>query len=349
MDKKVYILAGEGSSLSPAVTEHLLLEEFSYYRAVAAGLTPGDSTAADRRAADGGVFVRADAEFDSAELAQVLAKIEGDTALVDPEGNEVGYVVAGEIAETLDIAALSALPRVTLQFAERITAQNSERIMAARQAAIRQKYKVDGVFFEGEATLSPLYIIGKGTFVGTGTVLAGTGKIGEGCALVGACRLKDVTLGAGVTVTKSVLLEAEVGDKTTVGPFAYLRPNTHVGKGARIGDFVEIKNSVIDDGTKVSHLTYIGDSDVGKAVNFGCGTVTSNYDGLHKYRTVIGDNAFIGCNTNLVAPVTVGDNVYIAAGSTITDDIPAKSLAIARERQVNKTGWVEKNKPELIK
>ena len=108
-----------------------------------------------------------------------------------------------------------------------------------------------------------------------------------------------------------------------IGPFAYIRPNCHVGPGVKVGDFVELKNSTIGEGTKISHLTYVGDSDVGGHVNFGCGTVTVNYDGTSKFRTVIGDHAFIGCNTNLVAPVRVGEGAYTAAGSTITDEVPA--------------------------
>lgn len=115
--------------------------------------------------------------------------------------------------------------------------------------------------------------------------------------------------------------------------------------GVHIGDFVEVKNSTVGAGTKSAHLTYIGDSDVGAGVNFGCGTVTVNYDGKNKRRCKIGDGAFIGCNTNLVAPVEVGDRAYIAAGSTITDDIPGDALSIARARQVNKPGWVTKKKP----
>ena len=142
----------------------------------------------------------------------------------------------------------------------------------------------------------------------------------------------------------SVIIESEVGAGTNVGPFAYIRPNCTVGSDVKVGDFVELKNSTIGDGTKISHLTYIGDSDVGKGVNFGCGTVTVNYDGKKKYRTTIGDNCFIGCNTNLVSPVNVGDGAYIAAGSTITEDIPEDNLSIARARQVNKDGWKDKRK-----
>ena len=118
-----------------------------------------------------------------------------------------------------------------------------------------------------------------------------------------------------------------------------MRPDCTVGDHCRIGDFVELKNSKLDDGTKVSHLTYVGDSDIGKRVNFGCGTVTTNYNGLKKYRCTVGDDVFLGCNTNLIAPVTIGDGAYTAAGSTVDKDVPAGALAIARARQENKLGW----------
>ena len=121
-----------------------------------------------------------------------------------------------------------------------------------------------------------------------------------------------------------------------------MRPKCVVGDHCRIGDFVELKNSVLGEGTKVSHLTYVGDSDVGVRVNFGCGTVTTNYDGKKKYRCTVGDDVFLGCNTNLIAPVTVGDGAYTAAGSTITDDVPPGALAVARARQENKPGWTKR-------
>ena len=126
-----------------------------------------------------------------------------------------------------------------------------------------------------------------------------------------------------------------------MGPFAYIRPGCEVGNHTRIGDFVELKKAHIGDNTKVSHLTYIGDAEVGERVNFGCGTVIVNYDGYTKSKTVIGDDCFIGCNTNLVAPVKIGDGAYTAAGSTITKDVPAQALGIARERQTNLDGWAE--------
>lgn len=184
--------------------------------------------------------------------------------------------------------------------------------------------------------------IGEDTIIYPNNVIEGNTIIENDCIIYPNSRICDSIIKAGVTVQSSVILESIIGEETTVGPFAYLRPETVVGKKARIGDFVEIKKSTIGDGTKVSHLTYIGDAEVGAHCNFGCGTVVVNYDGSKKYKTVIGNNVFIGCNTNLVAPVEVKDYGYTAAGSTITKEVPAGSLAIARAKQVNLEGWVEK-------
>lgn len=181
--------------------------------------------------------------------------------------------------------------------------------------------------------------IGKNTVIQPNCHIKGDTQIGEGCEIGPNSIIEDCTIGNETTVLISVLTKSKVGNKTAVGPFAYIRPNSEVGNSIKVGDFVEIKNSKIADGTKISHLTYVGDSDVGSNVNFGCGTVTVNYDGEHKYRTVIGDNVFIGCNANLVAPVKINDNAFIAAGSTITDDVESDALAIARARQVVKSGW----------
>lgn len=188
-------------------------------------------------------------------------------------------------------------------------------------------------------------IIGQDTVIYPGNVIEGTTVIGENCVLYSNNRITNGIIGDDVTVENSVVLNSKIGDNTTVGPFAYIRPETTIGNNARIGDFVEIKKSSIGDGTKVSHLTYIGDAEVGEKCNFGCGTVVVNYDGKAKYKTTIGNNVFIGCNTNLVSPVEVEDNTYIAAGSTITEKVPEGSLAIARARQINKENWVyDKNK-----
>ncbi|MEY8000846.1 bifunctional UDP-N-acetylglucosamine diphosphorylase/glucosamine-1-phosphate N-acetyltransferase GlmU [Clostridium sp. Mt-5] len=184
--------------------------------------------------------------------------------------------------------------------------------------------------------------IGKDTIIYPGNVLQGDTTIGENCILYPNSRIKDSLIDNNVTVQSSVILESKIGESVTIGPFAYIRPESVIGKSVKIGDFVEIKKSTIGDKTKVSHLTYIGDAKVGKGCNFGCGTVVVNYDGKVKNKTLIGDNSFIGCNTNLVSPVKVNDDTYIAAGSTITEEVPEGSLAIARAKQVNKEGWVYK-------
>ena len=141
-----------------------------------------------------------------------------------------------------------------------------------------------------------------------------------------------------------MIVESSIGDRCTVGPYAYLRPHSSVGNGCKIGDFVEVKNSEIRDGAKVPHLSYIGDGYVGERTNIGCGVIFVNYNGVKKCRTVVEKDVFVGCNTNLVAPVTVGEGAYIAAGSTVTDDVPENSLCIARARQVIKTDWKKPGK-----
>lgn len=190
----------------------------------------------------------------------------------------------------------------------------------------------------------PTVRVGRGTVLLPGTILRGNTVIGENCEIGPNSMIRDCTIGDGVVVNASQLNESTVDDRTKIGPFAYIRPHCHVGPDVKVGDFVELKNSTIGPATKISHLTYVGDSDVGGHVNFGCGTVTVNYDGTAKFRTTIGDGAFIGCNTNLVAPVKIGDGAYTAAGSTVTDDVPDDSLAIARSPQTIKVQWAAKRR-----
>ncbi len=154
----------------------------------------------------------------------------------------------------------------------------------------------------------------------------------------------DVEIGQDTIIYPGTFIEGEtkIGSDCIIGPFVHIRPNTVINSGVKIGNFVEVKNSVIGEGTKLPHLQYIGDTDMGAGCNVGCGTVTCNYDGKKKYRTKVGDKVFIGCNTNLVAPVTVENNSYIAAGSTITENIPENNLAVARSRQKNISGWSDR-------
>ncbi len=181
--------------------------------------------------------------------------------------------------------------------------------------------------------------IGPKTLLYPGCVLEGETVVGEGCTITQSSRIIDSVIGDGTSVQASLITDSAVGKNANIGPFVQLRPHSNVGDNCRVGNFVEIKNSSVANSVSISHLSYIGDGDVGEGTNIGCGVIFSNYDGVKKHRTVVGKNCFIGCNTNLVPPVNVGDNAFIAAGSTITEDVPEGALGIARARQVNKEGW----------
>ena len=279
--------------------------------------------------------------FDAKTLASALKKIkpnnaQGEYYLTDTleiilsEGGKIGAYVVEDNDEIRGIN-------------DRVQLAEAEHIMQLR---INHAHMKNGVtFILPETTIVEDNVeIGRDTVIYPGAIIKSGTKIGANCTIGMNTQIDNSVIADNVNILSSVLIDAEVDSGTTIGPFAYLRPNSKVGKNVRVGDFVEIKNSTVDDGTKISHLTYVGDSDVGKRVNFGCGTVTVNYDGKKKYRTKIGDDCFIGCNTNLVAPVTVEDGGYTAAGSTITDTVPEQSLAIARARQVVKKEWKDRRK-----
>ena len=216
--------------------------------------------------------------------------------------------------------------------------------MEARRIERNLEYLDAGVVFIDlkAACIDEGVRIGKGTVIYPCVVLEGDVEIGENCTIGQNTRIKDSIIGNGTSIQSSVILESKVGNETSVGPFAYLRPNSEIGSHCKVGDFVEIKNSRLDDGAKAAHLTYVGDSDVGKKVNLGCGVVFVNYDGSKKYRSVVEDGAFIGCNVNLVSPVHVGKDAYVAAGSTITNDVEDGALYVARSKGKSIEGWVEK-------
>ena len=227
----------------------------------------------------------------------------------------------------------AALCADTARSRNTITAYARRNILEALLDAGVEIPSMDGVLVGPDVTVQ------AGATLLPGTILRGHTTVGAGSVLGPNTLIEDSEIGENAVLNSTQCYRSRVLGGVNIGPFVHIRPNSVVGENVHLDNFVEIKNSNIDTGTKVSHLTYVGDSDVGKRVNFGCGTVTVNYTGKAKFRTTIGDDAFIGCNTNLVAPVKVGDGAYTAAGSTITENVPADALGIARARQVNKEGW----------
>ena len=196
--------------------------------------------------------------------------------------------------------------------------------------------------------IDPEVTAGEDTAIEPGVQLLGKTKIGARCTIRTGSVLTDAILGDDVTVEPHcVVAQSRLDDRVIIGPFARLRPDNHLKAGARIGNFVELKKSTIGEGTKAMHLSYLGDAKIGAKSNIGAGTITCNYDGFHKYPTSIGNKVFIGSDTALVAPVRIGDGAYVAAGSTITENVPSDGLGIARGRQVNKPGWASKKRREL--
>lgn len=213
-----------------------------------------------------------------------------------------------------------------------------------KRLAVAIKHLEQGVDFIDINTvyIDETVVIGKGTLIGPCVTISGETRIGENCVIMQNTRIIDSIIDDSVEIQSSVILESKVGTKTKIGPFAYLRPGSNVGRECKVGDFVEVKNSSMGDGSKASHLTYIGDADVGRDVNIGCGVVFVNYDGTSKHRSTVGDNAFVGCNTNLVSPVTVEEGAYIAAGTTVTTNVPKDALCVGRAKQRNIEGWAER-------
>ncbi len=229
----------------------------------------------------------------------------------------------------------------------------NDRAQLSEAAKVLRKRINDKLMLDGVSIIDPdsTYIdatvkIGMDAVIYPGVTLEGDTVIGDDAVLYPGSRISNSVIGKGTKVQNSVILDSKVGDNSTIGPYAYLRPGSVVGRGCRVGDFVEVKNSVIGDGAKVSHLSYIGDGEIGEKSNIGCGVVFVNYDGQKKSKTVVGKNAFIGCNVNLVAPVTVEDGAYVAAGSTVTKNVEADALCVARSKQTVIEGWAKRRRGE---
>ena len=276
--------------------------------------------------------------FDIESLLSSLEKLSND----NKQGEYYLTDVIGILKdEGKKVRALSIDYEETIGVNSRVQLAEAEEILRRR---INRRHMENGVtLIDPNSTyIGDDVEIGRDTIIYPGNVIEGNTKIGEGVLLYPNSRISNSIISNNVEIQSSVIIDSQIGERTTVGPFAYIRPESVIGSNARIGDFVEIKKSNIGNNTKVSHLTYIGDAEVGENCNFGCGTVVVNYDGKNKNKTIVGNNSFIGCNTNLVSPVTVEDNTYIAAGSTIISDVKEGELAIARAKQRNIEGWVAK-------
>lgn len=253
------------------------------------------------------------------------------------------------LTDTLEILRNAGKPVYAVQVDdEREIASVNDRAQLAVVEGILRERICEYWARQGVTIINPAHTyigldvqIGRDSVILPGTILEGKTVIGEDCVVGPNSRLSNVTLHDRVTVEQSVLVDSEVGSDTNVGPFAYVRPGSRIGEHVKIGDFVEIKNSAIGDCTKVSHLAYVGDADIGQRVNIGCGVITVNYDGERKHKTVVGDDSFVGSNVNLIAPVKVGKGAYLCAGSTITDEVPDDGFAIGRSRQVTKSDYVK--------
>lgn len=283
--------------------------------------------------------------FDAPFLVEVLSEIRSENAqrefyLTDSveiavrQGFPVQGVVAKDAAEFLGINS-----RIDLAEAERLMRRRINRLHLENGVTL---ISPESAYIDADVVIEKDVVIYPNTF------LQGQTVIGEGCTLYAGSRLVDSTLGRRVTILDSCLMESsEVGDDSVVGPFAHLRPGTVLGSHVKVGNFVEMKKSRMGDGSKANHLTYLGDSEIGRDVNIGAGTITCNYDGYHKYKTHIGDGVFVGSDVQFIAPVTVGPGAVVAAGTTVTRDVPPDALVISRVEQVIKEGWAKRRQSKM--
>ena len=277
--------------------------------------------------------------FDNKALFEALKQVTNDNVQGEYYLPDVIEIVKDQ-NETVAAYQTPAFEE-TIGVNDRVALSEAERLMKQR---INTQHMKNGVtIIDPQQTYITSDVkIGQDTVIYPGTVLSGETTIGEDCVIGPNTEIQDSQIGNETVIKQSVVHDSEVGNKVAIGPFAHIRPKSELGDDIKIGNFVEVKKSKMDHGSKASHLSYIGDAEIGKNVNLGCGSITVNYDGMNKHLTKVEDGAFIGCNSNLIAPVTVGENAYVAAGSTITENVPGESLSIARARQTNKEGYVSK-------
>jgi len=284
--------------------------------------------------------------FESEGLFEALEKVTPDNA--QGEYYLTDLVEAYRASDKIVGAVRLANPVEATGINDRVQLAEVERVIRAR---VIQEIMLNGVtVLDPQSTFVDRSVrIGVDTVIYPFTILEGQTSIGEDCIIGPHTRLVDAEVGDGVTIQNSIILESHIGNRCTIGPFAYIRPETVLGEGVKVGDFVEIKKSQIGNGSKVPHLAYVGDATLGRDVNIGAGTITCNFDGQKKWPTYIGDRAFIGSNTNLVAPVRIGAGATTGAGSTITKDVPDGALGLERAQQTVIPDWENRKKKKAEK
>ncbi|MDD5434684.1 MAG: bifunctional UDP-N-acetylglucosamine diphosphorylase/glucosamine-1-phosphate N-acetyltransferase GlmU [Nitrospira sp.] len=280
--------------------------------------------------------------FNGGFLSKIISNINSANAQKEfylTDSVEIGIrkglkVVAHKTVNREDVMGINT--RVELAIAE--------RIMSSR---INKRHMLNGVTFVNPETvyIEDKVVIGRDVTIYPGTVIQGNTVIGEGSIIYSNSRIKNSRIGCGVTIKDACVIdESKIGDNAQIGPFAHLRPGNVLEKNVRIGNYVELKKAVMGEGSKANHLTYLGDAEIGSGVNIGAGTITCNYDGYKKYKTTIGNDVFVGSDVQFIAPVNIGDSALIAAGSTVTKDVPPGALAISRVEQENREGYAEKRR-----
>ncbi|OZS78918.1 UDP-N-acetylglucosamine diphosphorylase/glucosamine-1-phosphate N-acetyltransferase [Tetzosporium hominis] len=279
--------------------------------------------------------------FDNKALFEALKKVDNNNSqgeyyltdvisILKEQGEAIAAFAAADADELLGVN-------------DRVALSQAESYMRRRLAMHHMREGVT-IIDPASTYIGADVVIGSDTVLLPGTMLEGSTVIGENSTIGPNTHLKNSHIGSHTTVHSSVVTDSKIADHVVVGPFAHIRPGSDLGNHVKIGNFVEVKKATIDEGSKLSHLTYMGDAEIGKNVNIGCGTISVNYDGKNKFKTTIEDNAFIGCNSNLVAPVTVGKGAYVAAGTTVTKNVTEDSLAIGRVKQENKEGYAKRIK-----
>ncbi len=276
--------------------------------------------------------------FDGQYLWDMLAKVNCDNA----QGEYYLTDVVG-----LLVAAGKKVAAAICDDADETLGVNSRRQLAEAEAVLRRR-KNDELMAAGVTIIDPAqtYVeesvsVGMDTILEPGTILRGTTEIGMSCVIGPQTELENTEVGDNSRLHRVYAHDCKIGTNAEIGPYVHLRPGTEIYNNVRVGNFVEVKNSQVGTGSKLPHLSYVGDSDIGAGVNVGCGTITVNYDGKNKHRTTIKDGAFIGCNSNLIAPVIIGEEAYIGAGSTITKDVPKRALAVGRAKSIVRENWVK--------